>query len=115
MEQIVNGTYQIIEAIGKGGTGVVYRAWHLHLQKYVALKRMFIPGMDEKSLRRETDILKNLHHPGLPQVYDFFIDNGMIYTVMDFIDGRDMGKVNCGIRFLPESLFCSLSFVLSVI
>ena len=107
MEQIVNGTYQIIEAIGKGGTGVVYRAWHMHLQKYVALKQMFIPGMDEKSLRRETDILKNLHHPGLPQVYDFFIDHGLVYTVMDFIDGADMGKVNCGIRFLNEEQILS--------
>lgn len=107
MEQIVNGTYRIINAIGKGGTGVVYRAWHMHLQKYVALKQMFIPGMDEKSLRRETDILKNLHHPGLPQVYDFFIDHGMVYTVMDFIEGADMGKVNCGIRFLPEETILS--------
>ena len=107
MEQIVNGTYQIIEAIGKGGTGVVYRAWHLHLQKYVALKRMFIPGMDEKLLRRETDILKNLHHPGLPQVYDFFIDHGMVYTVMDFIEGTDMGKLNCGIRYLDEETMLS--------
>ena len=107
MEQIVNGTYQIIEAIGKGGTGVVYRAWHLHLQKYVALKRMFIPGMDEKSLRRETDILKNLHHPGLPQVSDFFIDHGMVYTVMDFIEGTDMGKLNCGIRYLDEETMLS--------
>lgn len=102
MEQIVNGTYKIIEAIGKGGTGVVYRAWHLHLLKYVALKRMFIPGMDEKALRRETDILKNLHHPGLPQVYDFFIDHGMVYTVMDFIEGKDMGMIQCGIRRLSE-------------
>ncbi len=107
MEQIVNGTYQIINAIGKGGTGVVYRAWHLHLRKYVALKRMFIPGMDEKSLRRETDILKNLHHPGLPQVYDFFIDRGMVYTVMDFIEGTDMGKLNCGIRYLDEETMLS--------
>lgn len=88
--QVLNGTYQIVDEIGKGGMGIIYRAWHLNLQKYVVVKKIkdnFVGVLDARS---EVDILKSLHHSCLPQVYDFLQIGEEIYTVMDYIDGHDL-------------------------
>lgn len=115
--ELINRTYLIADQIGQGGTGVVYRAWHVNLRKYVVLKKINLPAMNAEALRRETDILKNLHHEGLPQVYDFFIDNGNIFTVMDYIEGTDLNHVRCGIRNIPEERLggwlCQIAGILS--
>ena len=99
---ILNGMYKISHVIGKGGTGVVYLAWHMNLQKYVVIKQQFLRNLDETALRKEADILKNLHHQYLPQVYDFFIYEGTVCTAMDYIDGVDLEKYPPGIRNLSE-------------
>lgn len=100
MNEIIGGAYQIIDYLGSGGGGVVYLAMHRRLNKKVVLKadkRDLTTSPD--LLRKEVDILKELHHPYIPQVYDFFQENGIVYTAMDFIDGKnlkaeikDMGK-----------------------
>lgn len=90
---IVGSTYQIIERIGAGGGGNVYLAEHLRLHKKVVLKadkrKLSTPP---ELLRREVDVLKNLHHPYIPQVYDFFVENGTVYTVMDYIQGESLDR-----------------------
>lgn len=101
---VINNVYEVIRQIGKGGTGVVYLAWHKNLRKYVVLKEIQAGAGNLGTLRRETDILKNLHHPYLPQIYDFFFDHGIVYTVMDYIEGKDLEKVNCGIQAISEDV-----------
>ena len=93
MGQIVGSIYQMIKKIGSGGGGNVYLAVHLRLGKKVVLKadKRKITTRPEL-LRREVDILKNLRHSYIPQVYDFFEENGMVYTVMDFIEGESLDK-----------------------
>lgn len=88
--EILNGVYQIVDEIGKGGVGIIYRAWHLNLQKYVVVKKIKDHYVDALEVRGEVDILKSLHHSCLPQVYDFLQVNHEVYTVMDFIDGHDL-------------------------
>ena len=91
--EIIDSTYQIIEKIGAGGGGNVYLAEHLRLHKKVVLKadkrKLSTPP---ELLRREVDVLKNLHHPHIPQVYDFFVENGTVYTVMDYIQGESLDR-----------------------
>lgn len=94
MSEIIGSTYEIIGKLGSGGGGVVYLANHLRLGKRVVLKA------DKRStntravlLRREVDVLKELHHPYIPQVYDYFIENDTSYTVMDLIDGESLDKL----------------------
>ncbi len=101
--RVINGTYRIIKEIGRGGTGVVYIAQHLHLQKYVVLKRIDIKNASVEQLRRETDVLKNLRYTFLPQIYDFIVDGGQVFTVMDYIDGCDFSKLPAGGNRIPES------------
>lgn len=88
--EILAGMYQIIGEIGEGGAGVIYKAYHLNLGKYVVVKKLRETVKDVLDERGEADILKSLHHTFLPQVYDFLqLENG-IYTVMDFIEGHDL-------------------------
>ena len=102
--EIFGGTYQIIKEIGRGGAGVVYLALHLRLQKYVVIKRIKTKHQDLASLRVETDILKNLHHPSLPQIYDFIMSEGEVYTVIDYVEGKDFSQLGCGPQVIPPEL-----------
>ena len=100
--QIVQNTYQIIRPIGKGGTSSVYLAYHLRLQKYVVIKQLRGANSMSGLNRTEVDILKNLHHPYLPQVYDFMEDGNNVYTVIDFVDGNDLDAYIRTKTRLPE-------------
>ncbi len=93
-------TYQIYEDIGSGGGGTVYKAFHKRLQKQVVIKKIHEYISDEEQQRTEVDILKNLHHPYLPQVFDYFIEGGIGYTVMDYIEGESLAvKLEKGCKF----------------
>ena len=93
MDHIIASTYQIIEKIGSGGGGNVYLAIHLRLNKKVILKadkRKVTTKLE--LLRREVDTLKNLSHAYIPQVYDYFVEDEIVYTVMDYIEGESLDK-----------------------
>lgn len=105
--ETINGTYQILRQIGKGGSGVVYLGYHMHLRKNVVLKRVFSGVQDPDRLRTESDILKNLHHPSLPQVYDFLVRGRDVFTVMDYIEGNDYEHLKTGSGNIPEAQMLS--------
>ncbi len=88
----LNDTYTLLEELGSGGGGVVYKAYHERLQKYVVVKQIKdqVKGILEG--RAEADILKKIKHSNLPQVYDFLELDGEIYTVMDFVPGESLDK-----------------------
>jgi len=87
---ILDGTYKVIEQIGAGGGGIVYKARHLRLQTDVVIKKIKDEVREKVKLRQEVDILKNLKHPYLPRVFDFIEIEDGVYTIMDFISGEDM-------------------------
>ena len=94
MEKVIAGLYLIEQKIGSGGGGVVYLGTHLRLNKRIVLKA------DKRSLntrqdllRREVDMLKGLSHTYIPQVYDFVQEDGIVYTVMEYIDGESLDHI----------------------
>lgn len=87
---LLNETYEIIEEIGAGGGGVVYHAIHKRLQTDVVIKRIKDEVLGKIGSRQEADVLKKLKHPYLPRVYDFIETDEGVYTVMDFIKGRNL-------------------------
>lgn len=91
--QVIADTYEILGSIGSGGGGVVYLAQHRRLNKKVVLKadKRDLSAKSEV-LRREVDALKNMSHTYIPQVYDFIIEHGTVYTVMDYIEGESLDK-----------------------
>lgn len=94
MSHMIAGIYEIQEQIGAGGGGIVYLGRHLRLEKQIVLKadRRTLTTKSEV-LRREVDMLKDLSHTYIPQVYDFVQENGVVYTVMDFIEGESLDKL----------------------
>lgn len=89
---VLGETYEIIEEIGSGGGGVVYKAMHLRLQTYVVVKQIRDEVRGKIQSRQEADVLKNLKHPYLPRVYDFIETEEGVYTIMDFISGMSLDK-----------------------
>jgi len=99
--------YFIEAELGSGGGSNVYKAWHSRLQKYVVLKRIKDEsGLIQSGLQRaEVDILKNLKHACLPQLYDFLDDPGGVYTVIEFIPGLSFADLlNEGRRFAQRDV-----------
>ncbi len=94
MSQLIAGMYELQQQIGTGGGGIVYLGRHLRLEKKIVLKAdKRTLSTSEKILRREVDMLKGLNHTFIPQVYDFVQENGIVYTVMDFIEGESFDKI----------------------
>jgi serine/threonine protein kinase len=89
---LLNNRYRVVEILGQGGMGSIYRAVDENLGVNVAVKEnMFTTEEYARQFRREALILANLRHPNLPRVTDHFvIDSVGQYLVMDFIGGEDL-------------------------
>ena len=93
MPKIIASTYEILQEIGSGGGGTVYLGRHLRLNKKIVLKADHRKLTTKpEHLRREVDALKDLSHTYIPQVYDFVQEDGVVYTVMDYIEGESLDK-----------------------
>lgn len=89
---LLNNRYRVIEILGRGGMGAVYRAMDESLGVEVALKEnLFTTDDYARQFRMEAIILAGIRHPNLPRVTDhFIIDETGQYLVMDYIDGDDL-------------------------
>ena len=102
MQKYIANTYEVIAQIGMGNSGIVYKARHRNLDKFVVLKKIKANAINIADNRAEADVLKNLKHAYLPQVMDFVEDNGDIYTVMEFISGNSFKQYLDARTAFPE-------------
>lgn len=102
MQKYIANTYEVIAQIGMGNSGIVYKARHRNLDKFVVLKKIKANAINIADNRAEADVLKNLKHAYLPQVMDFVEDNGDIYTVMEFISGNSFKQYLDAGTVFPE-------------
>lgn len=91
--QVLNDTYEITERLGSGGGGIIYKAYHKRMRKFVAIKLIKDDIKGELRNRSEVDVLKNLKNDYLPQVIDFVEDGNDVYTVMEFIEGKNFKQL----------------------
>jgi len=89
---LLHKRYRIVEILGQGGMGSVYRAVDENLGVDVAVKEnLFASDEYARQFRLEAVLLANLRHPHLPRVTDHFvIDNQGQYLIMDYIEGEDL-------------------------
>ncbi|RAQ40059.1 serine/threonine protein kinase, partial [Arthrospira sp. O9.13F] len=103
-------TYQILRTVGQGGMGTTSLAWDSNNSKanapqthsgkpipiLVVLKEMNADmakiAKAQELFEREARTLKSLNHQGVPKFYDFFVDGGKKYLVMEMIHGQDLEK-----------------------
>lgn len=88
------GAYLVLDQIGQGGMGQVYRARHRRMQRVVALKVISTTKVQsEAAIRRfhkETEAAAKLIHPNIVTAYDAGEDRGVNYLVMELVDGKDL-------------------------
>lgn len=88
---------ELLEEVGSGGMGTVWKARHLRLERTVAVKFLaphlaFLPDF-ERRLEHEARALALLDHPGIVDVYDFGREDGGSYIVMEYVDGRPLSEL----------------------
>src|SRR5450755_4364478 len=86
------GNYRIVEKIGAGGMGVVYKAIDTQLDRVVAIKALSPEFSNDPSLlerfRAEARAHAQLNHPNLATLYAFLVQDNVAYMVMEFVDGE---------------------------
>ena len=112
------GKYRIERVLGQGGFGITYLAVQTSLNRYVAIKELFIGGegqaindrrgnqvvvtnsanqqsfnQQKEKFKKEALRLENLNHPNLVKVHEFFEENGTAYYVMDYINGESLRTI----------------------
>jgi serine/threonine-protein kinase len=102
---VLRKRYEILELVGQGGMGAVYKATDLRLEGRICAVKEILPSLSDNAVseqeveqlseqfRTEASILSRLDHPNLPKVSDYFSENQREYLVMDFVDGRDLQEI----------------------
>jgi len=89
------GSYLLLGEIGRGGMGIVHRAWHEGLKRVVALKTIAGGSAGEAGIKRfyrEAEAVARLDHPNIVAVHDVGQFNGTHYLVMDFVEGTTLDR-----------------------
>ena len=102
------GRYSILEPLGSGGMGVVYRAHDEKLEREVAIKTLapgvFAGDQAREHFRREALALAKLNHPNIAAVYDVGQQDGLDYIVMECVPGQSLAaKLSAGALTVRES------------
>lgn len=99
------GKYEVVEVLGEGGMGAVYKAIDPRIGRTVAIKVIKGDFAEDPELRRRFDTeakaVGNLQHPNIVVVYDFGEDNGSPYLVMQYLDGTPLDKIIAQRQNLP--------------
>lgn len=110
VEQLVLGDYVLLEKIGEGGMGAVYRAMHRRMKRIVAVKMLKQPEDDAQEMsrrfEREIQVAARLSHPHIVAAYDAGEEHGQQFLVSEYIDGQNLSEIvrELGPLSLPDAI-----------
>jgi predicted Ser/Thr protein kinase len=97
---------EILECLGRGGMGVVYKARQKSLNRFAALKLLAPERVGEakfaERFTREAQALAALNHPNIVTIYDFGQAGGFYFLLMEFVDGLNLRQLLRSRKFTPE-------------
>ena len=111
------GRYRILDELGRGATGVVYRAQDPAIGRIIAIKTIRLADITDEAERerlrerlfREAKAAGVLSHPNIVTIYDIAEENGLAYIFMECVDGPSLEKVLNGQQPLdPQTIFSIL-------
>ncbi|MGP0086155.1 MAG: serine/threonine protein kinase [Steroidobacteraceae bacterium] len=89
--------YRVLELVGRGAMGVVYKALDLNLDRHVAIKVMSAEARNDPAFverfRQEARMQGALNHPNVAQLFDYFVHDGAPVAVMEFVDGESFEQL----------------------
>ncbi len=110
------GHYRLVEQIGAGGMGVVFRAHDEQLQRDVALKilphGLFSDEASRRQFRKEALAVGKLNHPNIAMAFEFGQENGIDYLVTEYIPGLNLDE-KIGHQALPQKMVLELGIQLA--
>jgi WD40 repeat protein/predicted Ser/Thr protein kinase len=100
------GSYELFEEIGRGGMGVVYKAWQRNLKRTVAIKLLVSGAYSSESLLRrfqiEAESAASLQHPGIVAIYEFGENDSQPFYAMEFVEGKNLSELAGGQPLAPH-------------
>src|SRR5262249_37487740 len=113
-ECLIAGRYRILEKLGEGGMGAVYKAHDLQLDRHVAVKVLPAHRRDDADalarFQREARALAKLSHPNIVQAYDSGEENGHHYLVMEYVEGTSLSAILKEQGAIPPTLAADLIY-----
>ena len=92
-EVVTIGPYRVLEPLGRGGMGIVYRARHINSERAIALKTVEVPATKWiDSIRREIQALTRIRHPGIVRIVDHGVHQGRPWYAMDLVEGESLRR-----------------------
>ncbi|MEZ4392139.1 MAG: serine/threonine-protein kinase [Polyangiales bacterium] len=96
--EILSGQFKVLERVGSGGMGAVYRAQQPSMDRFVAVKILHSKFTNRKDLvsrfRREARAMSHLTHPNTAKVYLYGqLEDNACYIVMEYLEGRNLGQL----------------------
>jgi eukaryotic-like serine/threonine-protein kinase len=110
---VLENRYEVLRICGRGGMSTVYAARDLrfhHVERLCAVKEMHVAAPDDRTrvlrianFEQEAAMLATLSHHAIPKIFDFFSDGGLVYLVLEFIDGENLESIiDDATEFFPE-------------
>ncbi|HEY2797492.1 MAG TPA: protein kinase [Thermoanaerobaculia bacterium] len=87
------GKYRILERIGSGGFGTVFKAWDPDIKRPVAIKSCLLGKEFQARFFQEAELAGRLQHPNITTVYEFGMEGETPYIVQEFLSGEDLSQL----------------------
>jgi len=96
-DRVVGGRYQLLDRIGEGGMGAVYKGYDRVIGRQVAIKMLGEASTTQEEsvarFQREAQVVGQLRHRNVVEVFDFGIENGKPFMVMELLEGKDLATL----------------------
>ena len=111
--RVVADRYRIMDLVGRGGMGVVYKCEHTRMGKVMAIKLLHgdlaRDAEVQRRFRREAQAASRLSHPNTVSIFDFGTADGLMYLVMEYVSGDDLGRILRTSHHLPPTRVAAIA------